>query len=82
MFHISWKRKSQCTLVFLPGEYHGQRCLAGYSPWGLKESDMTERLTQHSISHLLYSSVDRHLVSLHILALLNNAAVTLWSMYF
>ena len=26
----------------LPGEFHGQRNLAGYSPWGLKESDMTE----------------------------------------
>ena len=26
-----------------PGESHGQRSLAGYSPWGPKESDMTER---------------------------------------
>ena len=31
--------------VFLPGESHGQRSLAGYSPWGHKESDKTERLT-------------------------------------
>ena len=29
-------------LVFLPGESHGQRGLAGYSPWGCKKSDMTE----------------------------------------
>ena len=28
--------------VFLPGESHEQRTLAGYSPWGHKESDMTE----------------------------------------
>ena len=28
--------------VFLPGESHGQRSLAGYSPWGLKELDMTK----------------------------------------
>ena len=28
--------------VFLPGESHRQRSLAGYSPWGCKESDMTE----------------------------------------
>ena len=28
--------------VFLPGDFHGQRSLAGYSPWGLKELDMTE----------------------------------------
>ena len=27
------------TPVFLPGEFHGQRSLAGYSPWGCKESD-------------------------------------------
>ena len=26
-------------------KYHGQRSLAGYSPWGLKESDMTEQVT-------------------------------------
>ena len=30
----------QCSL---PGESHGQRNLAGYSPWGHKESDMTEQ---------------------------------------
>ena len=29
----------------LVGEFHGQRSLAGYSPWGHKESDMTERLS-------------------------------------
>ena len=28
--------------VFLPGEFHGQRCLAGFSPWGHKKLDMTE----------------------------------------
>ena len=31
--------------VFWPGESHGQRSLAGYSPWGHRESDTTERLT-------------------------------------
>ena len=30
------------TLVFWPGKSHGQRDQAGYSPWGCKESDMTE----------------------------------------
>ena len=33
------------TPVFLPGESHGQKSLAGYSPWGRKESDVAERLT-------------------------------------
>ena len=35
----------QPTPVFLPGESHGQRRLVGYSPWGHKELDMTERLS-------------------------------------
>ena len=33
------------TSVFLPGEFHGQRSLVGYSPWGRKELDTTEQLT-------------------------------------
>ena len=37
------RRKAwQTTPIFLPGESHGQRSVAGYSPWGRKESDMTE----------------------------------------
>ena len=39
---IPWRRAWQPTPVFLPGESHGQRCLAGYSPWGRKELDTTE----------------------------------------
>ena len=35
-------------LVFLPGEFHGQRSLAGYSSWGHKQLDMTERLSTHT----------------------------------
>ena len=31
---ISWRRQWQPTSVFLPGKSHGQRSLAGYSPWG------------------------------------------------
>ena len=31
---IPWRRKWQPTPVFLPGKYYGQRSLAGYSPWG------------------------------------------------
>ena len=31
--------------VFLPGEFYGERSLAGHSPWSSKELDMTERLT-------------------------------------
>ena len=47
-----WRRAQQPTPVSLSGESHGQRILAGYSPQGCKESDMTEHLctTQHSSS--------------------------------
>ena len=39
----SHRRVWQPTPVFLPGASHGQRSLAGYSPWGRKESDTTEQ---------------------------------------
>ena len=44
---IPWRRKWQPMPVFLPRESHGWRSLVGYSPWGRKESDMTERLHFH-----------------------------------
>ena len=39
-----WRRKWQPTPVLLPRNSHGQRSPVGYSPWGWKESDMTEHL--------------------------------------
>ena len=42
---ILWRRKWQPIPVFFPGEFHGQRSLAGYSPWGRKAWDMTDWLT-------------------------------------
>ena len=41
---IPWRRKWQSTPVLLPGKFHGQRSLVGYSPWDCKELDMTEQL--------------------------------------
>ena len=41
---ILWRRKWQPTPVFMPGEFHGQRSMVGYCPWGRKESDITEQL--------------------------------------
>ena len=41
-------REWQPTPVSLPGKSHGQRTLAGYSPWDCKESEMTEWLNHHS----------------------------------
>ena len=41
---IPWRREWQPTPGLLPRKLHGQRSLVGYSPWGRKDSDMTERL--------------------------------------
>ena len=69
-----WRRKWQPTPVFLPGEVRGQRSLMGYSPWGRKESDTTERLTLWSSDlpkdhrlPLLGQEKGRDLVSPHIM---------------
>ena len=47
---MPWSRKWQLTPIFLPGEFHGQRNLVGYSPCGHNELDMIERLTLWAIS--------------------------------
>ena len=62
---IPWRRAWQPTPVFLPGEPLGQRSLAGYSPRGLKESDMIEWLSTHNFKRLkqLYEQFRRHLSS-------------------
>ena len=49
---ITWRREQPPTPVFLPGEFHGQRGLVGYSPWGRKEVDTTEQLTVSLTSRL------------------------------
>ena len=41
---VPWRRKWQPPPVFSPREYHGQRSLVGYSPWGRKKLDMTEQI--------------------------------------
>ena len=46
----------QPTPVLLPGKSHGRRSLVDYSPWGRKESDMTEGLHFH-FSQIEYSSL-------------------------
>ena len=52
---IAWRKAWQPNPVFLPGEPHGQRSLAGYSPQVCKELDMTEG-TQHTHStHCIYT---------------------------
>ena len=61
---IPWRGKWQPTPVFLPGKCHGQRSLAGNSPWGYKESDTTEwlrkkRTQAHScMLHMITSELE------------------------
>ena len=40
---IPWRRKWQPIPLFLPGKFHGQKSLVGYSPWGCTELNATER---------------------------------------
>ena len=45
---MPWSRKQQPTPIVLIGKLHGQRTLVGHSPWGHKESDITEHARIHS----------------------------------
>ena len=67
-----WRRAGQPTPVLLPGEFHGQRSLVGYSPWGLKGSDTTEQLifsfTFCSVKHFAGMLQMRLVMPLNLLA--------------
>ena len=57
---VPWRRKWQPTPVFLPGKFHGQKSLVGYSPWGHKESDTAEhacRLDTYTYACICYSTL-------------------------
>ena len=54
------RRQWQPTPVLLPGKSHGQRSLVGCSPWGRKESDMTEWLTFTFHFHALKKEMATH----------------------
>ena len=45
VWKVPWRREQLLTPVFLPGEFHEQKRLVGYSPQGRKDWDMTKRLT-------------------------------------
>ena len=58
---ISRRRKWQSSPVLLLGKFHGQRSLAGHSPWGCKESDTTEGLTLSFTIYMHYIYVHTHI---------------------
>ena len=47
------QEKSTTTPVFLPGESHGQRSLAGHGPWDCRESDTTEVTSTHAFKRVI-----------------------------
>ena len=57
---LQWRRQWQTTPVLLPGKSHGWKSLVGYSPWGRKESDTTERLHFHFHFHALEKEMATH----------------------
>ena len=68
-YHQGWRRKWQPTPVFLPGGFHVQRSLEGYSPWGPKELSTTKRIT-HTIK--VGCTVASHCMELRLMLWLQN----------
>ena len=60
----------QPTPVLLPGKFHGWKSLVGYSPWGCKESDTTERLRFTSDVPGIHNPVNTHGTIQHLCAVL------------
>ena len=50
VWNSPWRSKWQPTPVFLPGEFHGQKSMAGYSPQGHKELDMTKHILEKAMA--------------------------------
>ena len=54
---LPWRRKWQPTPVLLPRKFHGWGSLVGYSPWGRKELDTTERVHHNDTTMVAHSQV-------------------------
>ena len=87
---IPWRRKWQPTPVLLPRKFHGWRTLVGYSPWGHKESDMTEwlhlHINKHIVSqkyklkmHLIHLTYRTSLLNLVYLKCAHNTLAKIWA---
>ena len=77
---ISWRREWQPSPVFLPGEFCEQRSLAGYSPQGRKESDLTEQQLSFLL-HCTYLWVHLHCFCSCSFLLLCHSCFILWTYY-
>ena len=61
--------------VELPGEFHGQRSLAGYSPWSRKESDTIERLSLSVTKYLGKKSVNWKMSARFVLQIMDKSEI-------
>ena len=75
-----WRREWQPTPVFVPGEFHGQRSLAGYSPCGHNEFDITEQLTH--TTKLCTKGTGSHNIHVRSVFLLFSLTIFMWGQYF
>ena len=77
---ISWSRKWQPAVVFLPGKFHGERSLAGCSPLGCKESDMIEHthmtLSISEVVVVMYTRQLKHPVYIQRTSIISKRQVT------
>ena len=82
---ILWRGKWRHTPVSLPGNFHGQRSLEGYSPWGHKEWHTTMSVIVMTTSYLLSSFFNKGLFGkivlgwIHECSVLFDSFVTLWT---
>ena len=53
-----WRRKWQPTPVLMPGESHGQRSLVGYSPWGHKETCLSDFTFTFNLTRIMLKLVN------------------------
>ena len=61
LVRFPWRRRAwQPTPVFWPGEFHGQRSLVGYSPWGHKDLDTAEQLNKKKFLRPLITNKTEH----------------------
>ena len=51
---IPWRREWQPTPVFFPGEFHGEKILVGYSPWGGKEWNTREQTNTFNFTFYIH----------------------------
>ena len=76
------RREWQPTPVFLPGESHGQRSLAGYSPGDCKESDPTERLSPHILAMFqVHTCICTHILFLKLFSIMGYYKILFSDLY-